>query len=152
MNATIVNCPLSVRQVTFINERLQMNYRRRQYIRERNALSSAHPRGPTLKDPILEIPLQSTEPEYIQITPLTLEQIHFINNRLDADRRRRDSNLGIKNSKHPATKPRGSYIKDPIHEIQVNITGTANVIITLHTPPRSPEKIWSNIQPQLVGV
>ena len=121
MTDELIDVPLSSRAITFINERLRLDRKRRQQ---------------TDKDPIKEIPVPNT-PE--TIVKLTIPQITFINNRLAKNRRTRESDRLAKKSK----TSRGPTVKDPILEIKLQMTGTVTIVTTpaQTSPDNSPPRI-----------
>lgn len=129
MDESVINVPLTIFMVNFINTRLELDRKNREYNRTTIHVAKI-PRGPSLIDPILSIIPQSNDPNHVMNVPLTLKQIYFINDRLCANRRKRERNLAIKNAKHPAVKPNG--IKDPILEIKVQL-GTDNTMVNIIT-------------------
>ena len=118
MTDELIEVPLTINQIVFINERLRLDRKRRK-----------HTENDLIKE--IEVP---TVPN--TIVKLSTPQIIFINSRLAKNRRARESSRIAKQSK----TPRGPTVKDPIIEIKLQTSGIAIIVSvsSQNSPDNSP--------------
>lgn len=104
----LIEVPLTIDQIVFINERLRLDRKRRKHIEN---------------DLIKEIDVPNMPNTIVK---LSVPQIMFINSRLVKNRRARE----LSRIAYKSKIPRGPTVKDPILEIKLPMSGIAMIITT----------------------